>query len=102
MVESTTYTQLSAIEEHACASRYVIVIEKDAIFQRLVDDGFAELVGAILVTAKGMPDMATRAFLHSLTTALPFLKPFAGNVVQLLRVASMTVHITFGIPCVLA
>lgn len=68
--------------EHACASRYVIVIEKDAIFQRLVDDGFAELVGAILVTAKGMPDMATRAFLHTLTMALPFLKPFAGNVLN--------------------
>ncbi len=68
--------------EHACASRYVIVIEKDAIFQRLVDDGFAELVGAILVTAKGMPDMATRAFLHTMTMALPFLKPFAGNVLN--------------------
>lgn len=60
----------------------MIVIEKDAIFQRLVDDGFAELVGAILVTAKGMPDMATRAFLHNLATTLPFLKPFAGNVAK--------------------
>ena len=33
----------------------------------------------ILVTAKGMPDMATRAFLHSLCTALPHLQQFGGD-----------------------
>lgn len=56
-----------------------MVVEKDAVFQRLVEDGFAEQTGAILVTAKGMPDMATRAFLHSLCTALPHLQQFAGT-----------------------
>ncbi len=56
-----------------------MVVEKDAIFQRLVDDGFAEHIGGILVTAKGMPDMATRAFLHALTQALPHLTPIAGK-----------------------
>lgn len=58
--------------------RFVIVVEKDAIFQRLVEDGFAENTESILVTAKGMPDMATRAFLHSLCSALPHLQQFAG------------------------
>lgn len=56
-----------------------MVIEKDAIFQRLVEDGFAEHVRGILVTAKGMPDRATRAFLQALTTALPHLRPVAGD-----------------------
>lgn len=58
--------------------RFVVIVEKDAVFQRLVEDGFAEHLGAILVTAKGMPDMATRAFLHCLCRALPHLKQFAG------------------------
>ncbi len=58
---------------------YVVVVEKDAVFQRLVEDGFAEQTGTILVTAKGMPDMATRAFLHFLCTALPHLQQFAGD-----------------------
>jgi DNA topoisomerase VI subunit A len=30
------------------------------------------------LTAKGMPDMATRSFLHALCTALPHLHPVAG------------------------
>lgn len=57
----------------------MVVVEKDAVFQRLVEDGFAEQTGTILVTAKGMPDMATRAFLHFLCTALPHLQHFAGG-----------------------
>lgn len=59
--------------------RCVVVIEKDAIFQRLVDDGFAEQTRSILVTAKGVPDRATRAFLHALTTCVPHLCPMAGT-----------------------
>ena len=57
----------------------MVVVEKDAVFQRLVEDGFAEQTGAILITAKGMPDMATRTFLHYLCTALPHLQQFAGE-----------------------
>ena len=57
----------------------MVIVEKDAVFQRLVEDGFAEQTGTILVTAKGMPDMATRVFLHFLCTALPHLHQFAGG-----------------------
>lgn len=32
--------------------------------QRLVEDGFAEAFPCVLLTAKGMPDLATRIFLH--------------------------------------
>ena len=64
---------------HCRSCSYVVVVEKDAVFQRLAEDGFAEETGAILVTAKGMPDMATRAFLHSLCTALPHLQQFGGD-----------------------
>ena len=47
------------------------------MFQRLVDDNFAELADCILVTAKGMPDMATRAFVHALLQAVPRLTAVA-------------------------
>jgi meiotic recombination protein SPO11 len=39
------------------------VVEKDAIFQRLSEDRLADRLPMVLVTAKGMPDLATRAFL---------------------------------------
>ena len=38
---------------------YILVIEKDAVFQRLLEDSFPSLA-PIMVTGKGMPDMATR------------------------------------------
>ncbi len=76
MLHLLLHDHRGSLHNHGCS--YVVVVEKDAIFQRLVEDGFAEQTGAILVTAKGMPDMATRAFLHSLCTALPALQQFAG------------------------
>lgn len=50
-----------------------------AIFQRLVDDCFYDLAPSIIVTAKGMPDLATRVFLWQLHTAFPQL-PVLGLV----------------------
>ena len=38
-------------------AQHIIVIEKDAIFQRLTDDRLFDIVPCILVTAKGMPDL---------------------------------------------
>jgi meiotic recombination protein SPO11 len=42
---------------------WVLVVEKDAIFQRLTDDRIWELLPCIIITARGMPDFATRIFL---------------------------------------
>ena len=51
----------------------ILVLEKDAIFQRLCEDRFFDLLPCILITAKGMPDLATRVFLHALHAAFPHL-----------------------------
>lgn len=51
----------------------IVVVEKDAIFQRLTNDRFFDCVPCILITAKGMPDLGTRVFLHSLHTHFPSL-----------------------------
>lgn len=45
---------------------YVLVVEKDAIFQRLNREGYWSRENAILITARGMPDRATRKFVRRL------------------------------------
>lgn len=46
---------------------YVLVVEKDAIFQRLNrEGGYWNRENAILITARGMPDRATRKFVRRL------------------------------------
>ncbi|EXC34350.1 Meiotic recombination protein SPO11-2 [Morus notabilis] len=54
-------------------ARYIIVVEKHAIFQRLTEDGFFNQVPSILITAKGYPDIATRLLLHRMSRAFPEL-----------------------------
>ncbi|VDN27979.1 unnamed protein product, partial [Gongylonema pulchrum] len=45
----------------------VLVVEKDATFQKLIEDGFRSLFpNIILVTGRGYPDNATRILLHKL------------------------------------
>jgi len=51
-------------------AEYILVVEKDAIFARLVEDRVWEAVPCVLVTGCGMPDMATRAFVHHLHSKL--------------------------------
>ncbi|GMY30413.1 meiotic recombination protein SPO11-2 isoform X1 [Fagus crenata] len=40
-------------------ARYIIVVEKHAIFQRLAEDRIFNQIPSILITAKGYPDIAT-------------------------------------------
>nr|XP_018676847.1 PREDICTED: meiotic recombination protein SPO11-2 isoform X8 [Musa acuminata subsp. malaccensis] len=49
---------LSKLVLHSDA-RYIIIIEKDAIFQRLAEDHFFNQIPCILITSKGYPDIAT-------------------------------------------
>lgn len=56
---------------------FVLRVQKDACaVQRLVEDGFARAFPCVLLTAKGMPDLATRIFLHKLKRLFPHLPIF--------------------------
>ena len=44
----------------------ILVVEKDAVFQRLVQARFYEMYPCIIVTGRGMPSLATRAFVKRL------------------------------------
>ncbi|KAL8226935.1 hypothetical protein R6Q57_016767 [Mikania cordata] len=57
-------------------SRYIFVIEKHAIFQRLVEDRVFNQIPCIFITAKGYPDIATRFLLHRMSRAFPEIKIF--------------------------
>ncbi len=47
-------------------AEFVLVIEKDAVFQDLAEDKFFNYLPCILITASGQPDMATRMFIKQL------------------------------------
>lgn len=65
----------SAVSSFETSAEYVLVVEKDTVFQRLVnDDTFkASISKVVLITAKGYPDINTRILLNKLSaeTRLP-------------------------------
>ncbi|KAK2997183.1 hypothetical protein RJ639_026172 [Escallonia herrerae] len=52
-------------------ARYIFVVEKHAIFQRMAEDRVFNQIPSILITGKGYPDIATRFLLHRLSQAFP-------------------------------
>ncbi|CAN4077656.1 unnamed protein product [Withania somnifera] len=60
-------------------ARYIIMVEKHAIFQRLAEDRVFNQIPCILITAKGFPDIATRFLLHRMCRMFPNL-PVLGLV----------------------
>ncbi|KAJ7553112.1 hypothetical protein O6H91_06G084500 [Diphasiastrum complanatum] len=52
-------------------ARYILVVEKDAIFQRLSEDRYFQSFPAIILTAKGYPDLASRVMLYRICKAFP-------------------------------
>ncbi|GIL76358.1 hypothetical protein Vretifemale_5972 [Volvox reticuliferus] len=55
----------------AAGSGYLLVVEKDAVFQRLAEDRIWDHLPCVLLTARGMPDLATRAFAARLAACFP-------------------------------
>ncbi|KAK0161340.1 hypothetical protein PV327_009820 [Microctonus hyperodae] len=44
----------------------ILIVEKESIFQKLLDDDCPRKLGVIIITGKGYPDVATRAFVKML------------------------------------
>lgn len=58
------------IDKMQSDAEFVLVIEKDAVFNRLAEDQFYDYIPSIIITAKGQPDMATRMFLKKIDDEL--------------------------------
>uniref|UniRef100_A0A7S3K6B4 DNA topoisomerase (ATP-hydrolyzing) n=1 Tax=Aureoumbra lagunensis TaxID=44058 RepID=A0A7S3K6B4_9STRA len=63
----STVDKISDISSDA---EFILLVEKDAAYNRLAEDRFYNQFPCILITGKGQPDVATRAFLHRVTSEL--------------------------------
>jgi meiotic recombination protein SPO11 len=54
------------------AAKYILVVEKEGVYNRLSEDRFFDHYPCILVTGKGFPDLATRALVHHSHKQLQF------------------------------
>lgn len=78
-------------------ARMILVVEKDAVFQTLLQGNVMQQLKVILITAKGVPDLNTRQLVHKLwkTTCLPVLAlvdadPYGIEIMCVYRFGSLT------------
>ncbi|GMH92784.1 hypothetical protein TrST_g5201 [Triparma strigata] len=51
-------------------ARFIIVVEKEGVYMRLSEDRFFDKLDCIVITGKGIPDLATRACVKILSSEL--------------------------------
>jgi meiotic recombination protein SPO11 len=45
-------------------AKMILIVEKDAVFQTLLQDSSLKMLQTIFITGKGVPDLNTRQLLH--------------------------------------
>ncbi|KAL8469718.1 hypothetical protein ACS0TY_032529 [Phlomoides rotata] len=58
--------QVEDVEDIISMAEYIIIVEKESVFQRLANDQFCRQNRCIVITGRGYPDVSTRRFLHLL------------------------------------
>ncbi|KAJ4734170.1 Meiotic recombination protein SPO11-2 [Rhynchospora pubera] len=61
---------LEDVEDIVSVAQYILVVEKETVFQRLANDKFCDRNRCIVVTGRGYPDVPTRRFLRYLVEQL--------------------------------
>ncbi|XP_023940290.1 meiotic recombination protein SPO11 [Bicyclus anynana] len=62
---------INGIKEFKSTAKYILLVEKDAIFQKLLDEGALIRLGPVIIlTGKGYPDVCTRQMLCRLVKEL--------------------------------
>ncbi|XP_028049570.1 meiotic recombination protein W68 [Monomorium pharaonis] len=89
IISNVTYIRAKA--------EFVLVIEKDAVFQKLLEENCPRVLRCILVTGKGYPDVATRMLVKMLSEkmSLPVYilvdaDPFGVDIMLIYRFGSST------------
>ncbi|XP_057765479.1 meiotic recombination protein SPO11-1 isoform X2 [Salvia miltiorrhiza] len=62
--------QVEDVEDIISLAEYILIVEKESVFQRLANDQFCRQNRAIVITGRGYPDIPTRRFLHLLVGTL--------------------------------
>ncbi|KAK1156237.1 meiotic recombination protein SPO11-like [Acipenser oxyrinchus oxyrinchus] len=64
-------SNICGIKNVSSAAQFLLIVEKDATFQRLLDDEFCiKLAPCIIITGKGVPDLNTRLMVRKLWDSL--------------------------------
>ncbi|KAL5550434.1 hypothetical protein UlMin_000610 [Ulmus minor] len=58
------------VKDIVSVASYILVVEKESVFQRLADDQFCSTNRCIVITGRGYPDIPTRRFLRLLIDTL--------------------------------
>ncbi|VFQ97925.1 unnamed protein product [Cuscuta campestris] len=58
------------VENIISVAQYILVVEKESVFQRLANDQFCKRNRCIVISGRGYPDVPTRRFLQLLTEKL--------------------------------
>ncbi|KAM0929513.1 hypothetical protein ACQ4PT_001575 [Festuca glaucescens] len=61
---------IEAIKDVVSVAHYILLVEKETVFQRLANDKFCERNRCIVITGRGYPDIPTRRFLCYLVEQL--------------------------------
>ncbi|XP_019104718.1 meiotic recombination protein SPO11-1 isoform X2 [Beta vulgaris subsp. vulgaris] len=62
--------QVEEVKNILSFAEYILVVEKESVFQRLANDQFCSFNRCIVITGRGYPDVPTRRFLRLLTEKL--------------------------------
>ncbi|XP_047976823.1 meiotic recombination protein SPO11-1 [Salvia hispanica] len=62
--------QVEDVEDIISLADYILIVEKESVFQRLANDQFCTKNRAIVITGRGYPDIPTRRFLNLLVGTL--------------------------------
>ncbi|KAF3453319.1 hypothetical protein FNV43_RR03759 [Rhamnella rubrinervis] len=84
------------IKDIVSVAQYILVVEKESVFQRLANDQFCNTNHCIVITGRGYPDISTRRFLRLLidTLSLPAYclvdcDPYGFDILSTYRFGSM-------------
>ncbi|XP_064943428.1 meiotic recombination protein SPO11-1-like isoform X4 [Musa acuminata AAA Group] len=87
---------LEEVEDIVSVARFIIVVEKESVFQRLANDRFCERNHCIVITGRGYPDVPTRRFLcllvqhlHLPVYCLVDCDPYGFDILMVYRFGSM-------------
>ncbi|CAK9174225.1 unnamed protein product, partial [Ilex paraguariensis] len=88
--------QVEVVNNIVSVAQYILVVEKESVFQRLANDHFCKRNRCIVVTGRGYPDVPTRRFLRLLveklglpTYCLVDCDPYGFDILTTYRFGSM-------------
>ncbi|XP_034446261.1 meiotic recombination protein SPO11 isoform X2 [Hippoglossus hippoglossus] len=101
-------SNIAGIRNIVSSAKFVLIVEKDATFQRLLDDDFcAKLRPCIIITGKGVPDVNSRLMvrklwdtLHIPTFALVDADPHGIEIMCIYKYGSVVVSLYVTGVCV--